>query len=143
MSKQWRTISIKILETCFSEFKSRISFFRSSITNLKPDKGYDLSLIPTFQSLTRLNLNKIRRRILLPEGLTVLKNLASLSLNKTILTDEQLLVFTNLKELCFECKSNSLHLLTNLESLELIGDSTINNEEECWKRLSKLTSLKV
>lgn len=79
----------------------------------------------------------------LPKEATVLTHLTYLSFFSTKLNDQEFLRFTNLKNLSFTCKSKVLHFFTNLESLNLRYGSTLTNEVECWKSLSKLTSLHV
>lgn len=77
------------------------------------------------------------RDIPFPREATTLTNLTELRLSDRM-PDQELLRFKNLKDLTFRCKGNSLHLFTNLEHLFLYPGSTLLNEEECFKSLSKL-----
>lgn len=101
------------------------------------------SILPPITSLTNLTSLKYCNSLgPLPQGATILTNLKSLSFSHTECTDQQFLSFTNLKDLTFRCNSNSLQLFTNLEALTVSHQSTLINEEELFKSLSKLTSFR-
>lgn len=124
----------KFLKHVFMNSNVKLKCFDHPTKVFVPTKYY----FPSITKLTHITSLDLGKQMELPSEATLLTQLTELSLHKP-LADKQLLHFTNLKSLSFLCNSNSLHLFTNLESLELNFESTF--EEESLGCLPKLTCL--